>query len=861
MSGWKARILAIIVIVSALLAPSQGLLTGSPGGVAAADSNNRFGLDFVSPPSQVANATRFGQASATGAGWDRFPMYWNQMQASRGAPIDFSATDAKVQADLAHGLQVQAILVGTPDWASTPTGPDLDAWSSFVSQTVAHYHTQIHYWEIWNEPDLLNADGKGTYWPWGVPAYYQLLKVGYLAVKAADPSATVLMGGLAFPYNNEGFLPQLLDQIRQDPSAAQNHGYFDVLAFHSYDRVSRMYELPLGYLGTPSFVGFRALLARAGLNPPIWANEIGVPVWDYASGKNAPGRATSDEQANYVVEALAEGMAAGIDRFFLFQLYDDGAGAVDPSTNLPAEFFGLIANNGTVRPGFQAYQSTINLLAGAKYATHQIAQRGAKFNGHEGVEIVTLYGTNRGQVTIAWNNDPGNPVSVAFPTSAASATILDKFGNTVGQATAQGGNFTVSLPGATNNNNFDCFTPHGCDPDDYIIGGSPVILVADDPAVPTVALDPLPLDSVAPVHLSWQGTGQLPSGATFDVQYRDTADGIWHDWLLNTTATAADFGAGSLQLQMGHSYEFRARARDASGSLVGGQDYPVRPLAATLITGGNVQRPPAATDAKIEIFWPQGNQPVSKATQANATVAMFNQGSTTSVSLSTATTLHLWRALNNGVAEPVATGVKRAATAHQLQYPLWDFNNLDVSAARDPKNREYFWVTADGQRVNSNVWTHGLDARTYFPQPDVPTSVLTAPPSAVDAKIEVVWPHDNQPVSKATQVNVSVLLFGHGGLQSVPANYAPSVRLLAAVDNAPLQEVGSCDRVVVTQNNLTYPTYQCNNIDVSAARDPHHRVYFQVAVLGVTTYSNVWAHGLDARTYFPQPDVPTAVAP
>ena len=81
------------------------------------------------------------------------------------------------------------------------------------------------------------------------------------------------------------------------------------------------------------------------------------------------------------------------------------------------------------------------------------------------------------------------------------------------------------------------------------------------------------------------------------------------------------------------------------------------------------------------------------------------------------------------------------------------------------------------------------------------------------------------------------------------------------VDNAPLQEVGSCDRVVVTQNNLTYPTYQCNNIDVSAARDPKHKVYFQVSVLGVTTYSNVWAHGLDARTYFPQPDVPTAVAP
>ena len=30
---------------------------------------------------------------------------------------------------------------------------------------------------------------------------------------------------------------------------------------------------------------------------------------------------------------------------------------------------------------------------------------------------------------------------------------------------------------------------------------------------------------------------------------------------------------------------------------------------------------------------------------------------------------------------------------------------------------------------------------------------------------------------------------------------------------------------------------------------------------GATGYSNVWAHASDARTYVPQPDLPTAVAP
>jgi hypothetical protein len=49
----------------------------------------------------------------------------------------------------------------------------------------------------------------------------------------------------------------------------------------------------------------------------------------------------------------------------------------------------------------------------------------------------------------------------------------------------------------------------------------------------------------------------------------------------------------------------------------------------------------------------------------------------------------------------------------------WDFNGVDVSAANDPLNRVYFWVSVDGVPTYTNVWAHGSDARTLFPQPDV----------------------------------------------------------------------------------------------------------------------------------------------
>ncbi len=850
-------ILFAALIVGALLAPIAMI----PETPVSASADNPFGLDFVSAPGTVADEARFGRALELGIGWDRLPLYWSSMQATPNGPIDFSGPDATINADLSHGLTVQAILVGAPSWATSSGTIDLNAWSSFVSQTVTHYSGKVRYWEIWNEPDLLNAQGQGQYWTWGVPAYYQLLKTGYLAVKAADPNAVVLLGGLAFPYNNQDFFPQLLAQIAADPSAAANHGYFDVLAFHSYDRVMRTYQLPLGYFGTPSFAGFRPLLRKAGLNPAIWVNELGVPIYDYATGQEAPGRATQDEQASYIVESIADALAAGAQKVFVFQLYDDGAGAVDPSSGKPAEFFGLIANDGSPRPAYSAYQAAIRLFSGADLVTHLTFQRGSDFDNHKGIEMVTFYGTNQGRVTVLWNDDPGNAVTFGVPTDAAGATILDKLGRTLGQVPAVNGVETVTLPPATNNNNFDCFTPHGCDPNDYIIGGSPVILVEDDPGVPPVAFDPLPLDSVAPIHLYWHATRQMPSGVTYDVQYRDAADGVWHDWLTATTATDALFGEGSMQVQSGHSYEFRIRARDASGNLIGGMDYPVRALASTLVIGGNVERPPASTDARIEIVWPHGNLPVSRATQVNVTAALFQHGSATSVNPAFGRTLRLWRALNNGVGQVVATGVKRLAQAGDLQYPVWDFNDVDVSAARDPKNKYYFWVTVDGQRTNTSVWSHGADARTIFPNQDTPASVLDQAPSAVDAKIEIVWPHDNLPVARASQVNVGVDLFAHGTLQSVPASFSAPVRLYRAINNGPLEEIAAGDRVLQTRNGVTFPTWQFNNVDVSAARDPRNRIYFWVEVGGVTSYSNVWTHGIDARTYFPRQDVPTAVAP
>ena len=122
--------------------------------------------------------------------------------------------------------------------------------------------------------------------------------------------------------------------------------------------------------------------------------------------------------------------------------------------------------------------------------------------------------------------------------------------------------------------------------------------------------------------------------------------------------------------------------------------------------------PSGAVDAKIEIVWPHNGAPVSQATKANITANLFLPNTLTSVPTSWNGTVRLYRSLNNGVAQEVGTGVKRTVSQGGLTYPVWDFNNVDVSAARNAANKLYFYLVVDGVQTYSNVWAHGVDART-----------------------------------------------------------------------------------------------------------------------------------------------------
>lgn len=285
---------------------------------------------------------------------------------------------------------------------------------------------------------------------------------------------------------------------------------------------------------------------------------------------------------------------------------------------------------------------------------------------------------------------------------------------------------------------------------------------------------------------------------------------------------------------------------------------------------------PAVVRAKVEIVWPHEGARVEDADLANITAFLLAgdgaQGARPALDpppCDWAPTVQLWRALNNQPARLVGVGEKRMVTGGGRSFPAWDFNDVDVNEARDPANKLSFFVTVENAgspvRALRNVWVHAVDARTLFPQQDVPTSVARVRPRALDAKIQIVWPHDNLSVQQAQRANITAYLFTAGAQRALAPDitratgWSPTVRLHTSLNNEPEAAPGTgvvgVSRVITGTNGIRFLAWDFNDVDVSLANDRLNRLNFWVSVDGVSTDSNIWVHGADARTLFPQPDV------
>ncbi|HEV2125891.1 MAG TPA: hypothetical protein VGW38_24300 [Chloroflexota bacterium] len=308
-------------------------------------------------------------------------------------------------------------------------------------------------------------------------------------------------------------------------------------------------------------------------------------------------------------------------------------------------------------------------------------------------------------------------------------------------------------------------------------------------------------------------------------------------------------------------------------------------------------QPPAAPliDARIQIVWPHDAQgtpaPVASAPLANVEVYLFQRGTLNPVSCGFGNKVVLrWSQNTLGPGLPTLqpahdfpgsgttgsmVGQRITRYEHGKIFPVWVFN--DVPTGFDPAQplsrlpNTYFFVDVEGVDSRSNVWGHAAFGLTALPQPILPSSIAQTVPSAVDAYLQVVWPHDAQgqaqPVLEASLVDIAVDLTVHppapsSGLTSVGINFGQPVRLLRALNSGYWEVVKPAADAITTESNerTSWPRWHFNDVEVSAAQDPANKYYFTVQVEGVETHPTLWSHGADPRTVFPEKEVPATSA-
>ncbi|MBI2863957.1 MAG: carboxypeptidase regulatory-like domain-containing protein [Chloroflexi bacterium] len=544
----------------------------NPGGLAAVGVDDRFGINFVNSVevNKLGSSTvalRYRQAAEAGARWTRWPLYWSDVETSPGNR-NYAEQDAVIDLDLAKGLQPHIILMFSPSWAATsgdpaapfprvgersfrplvtPSGVRLSTaiapprnlylawndpsnyWGQFVYNTVLRYKNKVKVWEMWNEPDF------SIFWSGSAADYYQLLKAGYQAVKAADPQATVLFAGLSY-WSTQLFLQDVLDHAASDPDGRGGGFFFDALPWHPYIDPSYIYSWAQRARSQ--------MQATLGLTKPVWVNETGIPVcaeWATTCSSSDTWRATLDEQASFVIQAYSYAIAADVQRMSIFQLWDDGLA--------PADYYGLAANSGTTRPSYKAYQVA---------ATYLSRPTGVTRSAGSGYEMIVAEGTPQGRVTVVWATG-SNDVQVSIPAVSTIARLVDQNG-AVTNVNPAGDYYRLTLPRATNNRD-----PSGR----FVVGGKPYLLV--EPYFNTLSSLARPLPATAPglsFTVSWARLDNAGTQAVFDIQFKAGANGSWTNWLTGTSATSSTFGPSSpVAVQEGQTYYFRSRLKELQGAI------------------------------------------------------------------------------------------------------------------------------------------------------------------------------------------------------------------------------------------------------------------------------------------------------
>lgn len=255
-----------------------------------------------------------------GFGWVRHRMDWDELEPIPGQ-YQWHSSDAVIADIIGAHLVPIVVLDGSPAWARSPrdrTNPlappdDFAYFARFAGQFAQRYANQIHFYQIWDEPNIAPHWGNRVIEP---VEYARLLASSGQAIRQFDADTTIIAAALA-PTIDRGhaaidevfFLQRLYAAIPNQNSALWHtdpfvgHPLFDVVAIQPFG----FGTTPTDARQSPKILNLyrarlirRTMLAAGDSETPLWAIRYG---WNRTP--NSPWRTVSQEkQTRYAIEAL-----------------------------------------------------------------------------------------------------------------------------------------------------------------------------------------------------------------------------------------------------------------------------------------------------------------------------------------------------------------------------------------------------------------------------------------------------------------------------------------------------------------------------------------------------------------------------
>jgi hypothetical protein len=264
-----------------------------------------------------------------GVGTIRVPLEW-QLARIRPGEYDWSTIDRVFKVAQTKHIEVlftiRTLFKEGAKKRSQKRGPieispepfDKEEWAHFLETLANRYRGQEVNYEIENEVN------EGAFWKGTIEQYLELLRVGYDAIKKADPNAKVVpsamrcgilqnsqsgwVGKKAWKWH-DGWLKPILSTKK-----------FDVVNVHNYYFPSDITANGLTFRSYLQHI--HDLMKESGLgDTPIWITETGfVSLPSDASGRMDNG--SYEKQAAWLTEAYQQAFEFGAERVFWLLLRD-----------------------------------------------------------------------------------------------------------------------------------------------------------------------------------------------------------------------------------------------------------------------------------------------------------------------------------------------------------------------------------------------------------------------------------------------------------------------------------------------------------------------------------------------------------